>query len=98
MISKSPNDYTKTTPQHVKAAEILSDHGTEVRAGDLISFVKVLGESGVKPVQLATVEEVDTGKYIEYLESTFEQVLDALGTDFQELAGTKKLESFLGDN
>ena len=97
MISKSPNDYTKTTPQHVKAAEILSDHGTEVRAGDLISFVKVLGESGVKPVQLATVEEVDTGKYIEYLESTFEQVLDALGTDFQELAGTKKLESFLGD-
>ncbi len=94
MISKSPDDYVKTTPQHVKAAELLSSRGVEVRAGDLISFVKVVGEPGVKPVQVASVEEVDVSKYVEYLDSTFEQVLDALGTDFQELIGAKRLESF----
>ena len=94
MISKAPSDYVKTTPQHVKAAEFLSERGVEVKAGDLISFVKVTGESGVKPVQVASPEEVDVRKYIEYLDSTFEQVLDALGTDFQEIVGTKRLDSF----
>jgi DNA polymerase I len=69
----------------------------EVRAGDLISFVKVIGESGVKPVQVASVEEVDVRKYIEYLDSTFEQVLDALGTDFQEIVGAKRLDSFFAN-
>jgi DNA polymerase I len=94
MISKSLDDYVKTTPQHVKAAELLSNRGVEVRAGDLISFVKVVGETGVKPVQVASIEEIDVRKYIEYLDSTFEQVLDALGTDFQELVGVKRLDSF----
>jgi DNA polymerase elongation subunit (family B) len=94
MISKAPDDYRKTTPQHVKAAELLSDRGVEVKAGDLISFVKVTTEVGVKPVQVASPEEVDVRKYIEYLDSTFEQVLDALGTDFHEIVGTKKLDSF----
>ena len=97
MISKSPDDYVKTTPQHVKAAEFLSERGIEVKAGDLISFVKVIGEPGVKPVQVASMEEVDVRKYVEYLDSTFEQVLDALGTDFEELVGTKRLDSFFGN-
>jgi DNA polymerase I len=48
----------------------------------------------VKPVQLARPEEVDTDKYIEYIRGTFEQVLDALGVEFEDLAGVKKLESF----
>ncbi len=30
--------YTKTTPQHVKAAKILQKSGVELRAGDLITF------------------------------------------------------------
>ena len=37
--------YTKTTPQHVKAARILQKSGKELRAGDLISFVKVIKSS-----------------------------------------------------
>jgi len=65
-----------------------------VRAGDLISFVKVVGETGVKPVQVASIDEVDVRKYVEYLDSTFEQVLDALEINFQELIGTKRLDSF----
>jgi DNA polymerase I len=94
MMSRDPANYTKTTPQHVKAARLLQQAGTEMKPGDIISFVKVRGELGVKPVQLAKLEEVDSEKYVEYLRGTFEQVLDALGVEFEDLAGTKKLESF----
>jgi DNA polymerase I len=58
------SSYTKTTPQHVKAARILQKSGKELRAGDLISFVKVIKasssrgiddlNSGVKPAELAS--------------------------------------------
>jgi DNA polymerase I len=94
MMGKSVQHYTKTTPQHIKAAQQLSDKGSEVRAGDLVSFVKVTGPAGVKPVQLASLPEIDISKYEEYLRSTFEQVLDAIGLDYEELTGARKLESF----
>ena len=87
--------YTKTTPQHVKAAKILKESGVELRAGDLISFVKIIREPHVKPVELATKNEVDVDKYIAYLHSTFDQVLDALGLSFDEIIGLTKLERFL---
>ncbi len=99
------SSYTKTTPQHVKAARILQKSGKEIRAGDQISFVKVLKSSsrgslddvnsGVKPVELTSKNEVDVDKYIAYLQSTFDQVLDALGLSFDEIIGLTKLESFL---
>ena len=94
MIGKSVAGYTKTTPQHVKAAQQLKDKGDEIKAGDLVSFVKVSTSAGVKPVQLASLHEVDVEKYTEYIRSTFEQVLDAVGLDYEELTGAKKLESF----
>jgi len=84
----------KTTPQHVKAALLLAQKGVEVKPGDLIAFVKVVGEPGVKPVQLASADEIDSTKYMEYISSTFEQVLDALGAEFEELVGITKLESY----
>jgi DNA polymerase, archaea type len=103
------SSYTKTTPQHVKAAKILEKSGKELRAGDLISFVKVIKSSsrgnssddpnvnaGVKPVELTSRNEVDVEKYIAYLHSTFDQVLDALGLNFDEIIGLTRLESFLG--
>ncbi|MGA2386593.1 MAG: DNA-directed DNA polymerase I [Candidatus Bathyarchaeia archaeon] len=99
------SSYTKTTPQHVKAARILQKSGKELRAGDQISFVKVLKSSsrgslddvnsGVKPVELTSRNEVDVDKYVAYLQSTFDQVLDALGLSFEEIIGLTKLESFL---
>jgi DNA polymerase I len=67
----------------------------ELKAGDLISFVKVLKEPHVRPVELATNSEVDIEKYIGYLHSTFDQVLDALGSDFDEIIGLTKLERFM---
>ena len=87
--------YTKTTPQHVKAAKILEQSGIELRAGDLIRFVKTIRPPHVKPVELATKNEVDVDKYVAYLHSTFDQVLDALGLSFDEIIGLTKLERFL---
>jgi DNA polymerase I len=87
--------YTKTTPQHVKAAKILEKSGVELRAGDLIRFVKTAREPHVKPVELASKNEVDVDKYVAYLHSTFDQVLDALGLSFDEIIGLTKLERFL---
>ncbi len=94
MMGKSVGGYTKTTPQHIKAAQQLRDKGEDIRAGDLVSFVKVRGGSGVKPVQLANIQEIDVDKYTEYIRSTFEQVLDSLGLDYEELTGARKLEAF----
>jgi len=95
VLGEEIDHYTKTTPQHVKAAKILKENGAELRAGDLISFVKVTKEPHVKPVELATKNEVDVDKYIAYLHSTFDQVLDALGLDFDEILGLTKLERFM---
>jgi DNA polymerase I len=86
--------YTKTTPQHVKAARILKESGADLKAGDLIRFVKTVRPPHVKPVELASKNEVDVDKYVAYLHSTFDQVLDALGLSFDEIIGLTKLERF----
>jgi len=95
VLGKPLDSYTKTTPQHVKAARLLKKMGYEMKAGDLISFVKVLKEPRVKPVQIASNSEVDVDKYVAYLHSTFDQILDALGLDFDEIIGLTKLERFM---
>jgi DNA polymerase I len=96
VLGEELSHYTKTTPQHVKAAKILAENGVEIKAGDLISFVKISREPHVKPVELASKNEVDVDKYVAYLHSTFDQVLDALGLSFDEIIGLTKLERFLG--
>ncbi len=93
-MSKSLGSYTKTEPQHVKAAKILMKQGKEVKAGDIISFVKTTNSIGVKPVSMANVNEVDTKKYEDYMRSTFDQILSALGYEFEEIVGATKLEDF----
>ena len=95
VLGKIPERYTKTTPQHVKAATLLQKRGYELKAGDLISFVKVMKEPHVKPVELASNSEIDVDKYVAYLQSTFDQVLDAMGLNFGEIIGLTKLERFM---
>lgn len=95
VLGEAPEHYVKTTPQHVKAARLLQEKKYELKAGDLISFVKVVKEPHVKPVQLASDSEVDVEKYVGHLQSTFDQVLDALGLDFEEIIGLTKLERFM---
>jgi DNA polymerase I len=95
MLGKALDKYEETEPQHVKAAKLLQKHRSQqIRAGDIISFVKTMSPPGVKPVELAKPEDIDNTKYFEYLESTFDQILDALGYEFDEIMGATKLEDF----
>ncbi|RLI10289.1 DNA-directed DNA polymerase I [Candidatus Bathyarchaeota archaeon] len=94
MLGRRLSSY-ETNPQHVKAAKMLREQGISLGVGDIISYVVTQG--GVKPVQMASNRDVDIGKYLEYLESMFEQLLDALDLDFDELVGRPRemtLDSF----
>jgi DNA polymerase I len=78
----------KGLPQHIKAAKLLSDVGKDVRAGDIISYVKTKTMDGVKPIGIEIKpEEIDIEKYLESMESTFDQVLSALNLNFKTLLG-----------
>ena len=90
----SKTEYTKTTPQHWKAAKLLRDAGYDIQAGEIISFVKTRDKLGVKPIQLARKEDVNIKKYIEFARSTFEQLLDAIGLSFDDILGIRKLSDF----
>lgn len=78
-------DRYDTNPQHVKAAKMLVNRGYEIKEGDLISFV--VTRNDVKPVQSAHMRDIDISKYEEYMEGTFEQLLDALDMNFDALIG-----------
>jgi len=77
----------KGLPQHIKAAKLLVDLGKEVKAGDIVSYVKTKTGDGVKPVELASPEEVDIEKYLDAMESTFDQLLSSLNFNFKSLLG-----------
>ena len=90
---KSTDTY-KGLPQHIKAAKMLVDSTKrEVRAGDVISYVKIKTGDGVKPVELAKAEEIDTEKYLETMEATLDQVLSTLNFDFKLLLGKPRQQS-----
>ena len=94
MLGRRLSSY-ETRPQHVKAARMLQEQGISLGLGDIISYVVTQG--GVKPVQLASKRDVDIGKYVDYLESMFEQLLDSLDMNFDELVGRPRemtLDSF----
>ncbi|MEM2795440.1 MAG: type B DNA-directed DNA polymerase, partial [Thermofilaceae archaeon] len=90
-LTKPLASYVKNTPQHVKAARQLQRFGLRVEVGDIISFVKVRGGDGVKVVQLARIDEVDPEKYIEHLRAALEQILESLGTSFNEIVTGSQL-------
>ena len=94
-LTKNLEAYTKTTPQHVKAVKLLRKAGQEVKAGDIIAFVKTTGNN-VKPVEQATAQDIDTAKYKDLVKSTFEQVLDALGIEWFDTIGMRTLDTFFG--
>ncbi len=93
-LTKELAEYTKNTPQHVKAALLLRREGIKIGKGDIISYVKVKGSTAVKPVQLAKLNEIDFEKYVSHIKTTFEQILDALDIDFDEILGSIRLEAF----
>lgn len=89
MISKAPSEYVKTVPQHIRAAKQLETI-REIKKGDIISYVKILNKPGVKPVELAKQSEIDSGKYMEFMESTLEQITSSMDLDFDTILGKPK--------
>ena len=76
---------------------------TEIRAydivvppGTLISYVKTSGGDGVLPVEGSIRSEVsiDVSRYKDYMETTFTQILDAMGIPFSEMQRIVSLDSF----
>lgn len=93
MLNKDPASYTKTTPQHIKAAKLLQEKlSMDITAGSMVRYVKT--NDGVQPVELARPQDIDTKKYVDLLKSTLGQILDALDLDFDEIMGERTLESF----
>jgi DNA polymerase I len=72
------------------------DIGRDLKAGDIVSYVKTITGDGVKPVELARPEEVDTEKYVDAMEATFDQLLSSLNFNFKSLLG-KPRQSNLDD-
>ena len=91
-LGKSLKSYD-TNPQHVKAGRMLEEMGYEIVEGDIISYV--VTKDDVLPAVAAKPKDVDVKKYEEYLESTFEQILDALDMNFDELVG-RPVQTSLG--
>lgn len=89
MLSKAPSEYVKTIPQHIRAARQLESI-REIKKGDKISFVKILNKPGVKPLELAKKEEIDSKKYMEFMESTLDQITSSMDLDFDTILGKPK--------
>ena len=85
--SSTTTSTMKGIPQHIKAAMQFSDNGKQIKAGDIISYVKTKTAEGVKPVELANHKDIDTEKYLEAMESTFDQMLTALDVNFKSIIG-----------
>jgi DNA polymerase I len=91
VLSKNLEEYTKNKPQHVKAAEQLMKYGINVGRGDAIIIIKTKDSAGVKPIQLARIDEIDEKKYLEYVSTSLEQILEAMGVSIEELRGATRL-------
>ena len=89
MLSKAPSEYVKTIPQHIRAARQLESI-REIKKGDKISYVKILNKPGVKPLELAKKEEIDSKKYMEFMESTLDQITSSMDMDFDTILGKPK--------
>jgi len=96
MLSKAPKDYTKTVPQHIRAAKQLESI-REIKKGDIISYVKIVNKPGVKPIEMARKSEIDSSKYMEFMERMLDQITSSMDLDFDTILGKPKqtgLEQF----
>ena len=70
---------------------MLEEMGHEIDQGDIIYYV--VTKDDVLPAIVAKPRDVDVKKYEEYLEGTFEQLLDALDMSFDALIGRPQQQS-----
>lgn len=85
-LSKAPSEYTKTTPQHVKAAKKLDDFDNNV-----ISYVMTV--DGPEPIQQVT-HSIDYDHYVEkQLKTVASSILSVLDKTFYDvMQGTEQLD------
>ena len=96
VLRRKIESYTTTSPQHVKAAKLLPPvERNKAGPGTFISYVKTRTPGGVKPLSLASLNDIDFKKYKELVQSTFEQVLDPLNISYQEIQGIKIIQKNL---
>jgi len=85
-ITKNLKDYKSTIPQHIRVAKRLKEtKGKEYKKGDVIKLIKIKGEIGATDIEIAKFQDLDVKKYRELLRSAIEQLLDALGIEFEEI-------------
>ena len=90
-MSKAANEYTKTIPQHIRAAKMLeTQEDRMLKRGDIISYVKTFTMPGAKPVSMANASEIDTTKYMEFMKSTLDQIVSSMDLDFDTIMGKGK--------
>jgi DNA polymerase I len=93
-MTKKIDQYGKTVPQHVRAAQMMREAGYDVEPGTVVEYIKT--KDGVLPIVMATGKSywIDKEKYIDTLRSVFDQVLDSVGLAFEELLGFTTLDQF----
>ena len=87
-LSKDPSEYRKTVPQHIRAAKML-EPAKKLGRGDTVAYIKTLG-GGVRPLELAKPGDIDPTKYVEFMESTLEQIVSSMDLDFDTILGKPK--------
>jgi len=97
-LGKPLSRYEMNSP-YVKAARMLKEEGYDVGVGDYIEYI--VTKDGVKPLQLASFEDIDEEKYIEFFKNMINQMLEVMDMDFDEIVGRGrqlKLEKFLTES
>ena len=85
-IQKNLKDYKSTIPQHIRAAKKHKEiTGKEYKKGDVIRIIKTIDGIGATDVETAKFRDLDVKKYRELLRSAIEQLLDALGIEYEEI-------------
>ena len=83
MLSKAPSEYTKTIPQDIRAAKQLEHTRSKERRQNFL--YQNSKQTRVKPVEMAKKEEIDSKKYMEFMESTLEQITSSMDLDFDTI-------------
>ena len=79
-INKPPEEY-KVIPPALQAAKMLN--GDNVKKGDLIRYVKCIGERKYRPIELVKRTDINKEKYLVDFESTMSQITGPMGINLE---------------
>jgi len=98
VVSKEIDEYTKTTPIHIKASKYLYDYiaknfkeqvsiSTIIPKGTIIEYVKTRKEIGTTalPIEVVKKSDIDRIKYADQLLNVVEQIIEPLGINSSDI-------------